>query len=116
MSKHAYTKGVVLIRCDGCKNIHLIADHLGWYDSMNPPGTIEEILAKKGETVKRLTLDGGKIVDGEGQQAGEVDEGLLEFLPTMMQKGKTTPPGVAVEEETAIQKETVVVVDAQSKS
>ena len=32
MSKKSYTQGVVLVRCDGCKSHHLIADHLGWFD------------------------------------------------------------------------------------
>ncbi|KAI9002261.1 DNL zinc finger-domain-containing protein, partial [Gaertneriomyces semiglobifer] len=53
MSKKAYTKGVVLIRCDGCKNLHLIADNLGWYDSQKPPGTIEQIMESKGQKVHR---------------------------------------------------------------
>ncbi|RKO96333.1 hypothetical protein CXG81DRAFT_4104, partial [Caulochytrium protostelioides] len=58
MSKHAYEKGVVIIQCDGCKNRHLIADHLGWFQEPDPrpghegemraPGTIEEILQRRG--------------------------------------------------------------------
>ncbi|KAI8918625.1 DNL zinc finger-domain-containing protein, partial [Powellomyces hirtus] len=50
MSKHAYTKGVVIIKCDGCAKQHLIADHLGWFDSQAPPGTIEDIMAKLGRS------------------------------------------------------------------
>jgi mitochondrial protein import protein ZIM17 len=30
-SRHSYEKGIVLIRCPGCKKPHLIADHLGWF-------------------------------------------------------------------------------------
>ncbi|KAI8817645.1 DNL zinc finger-domain-containing protein, partial [Fimicolochytrium jonesii] len=53
MSKKAYTEGVVIIRCDGCDKLHLMADHLGWFDSQNPPGTIEDILARKGQSVTK---------------------------------------------------------------
>lgn len=54
MSKLAYTRGVVLIECPGCRNRHLIADHLGWFDRTREEGrTIEEILSKRGEQVHR---------------------------------------------------------------
>lgn len=53
ISKHAYSKGVVLVRCPSCEKLHLIADHLGWFDDESV--TVESILAAKGESVRVLT-------------------------------------------------------------
>ncbi|GJJ78862.1 mitochondrial protein import protein ZIM17 [Entomortierella parvispora] len=55
MSKHAYQHGVVIMRCDGCKNKHLIADHLGWFK--NGGVTVEDLVKENGETVQKLTRD-----------------------------------------------------------
>ena len=54
MSKIAYEKGVVIINCKSCKVKHLISDHLGWFDSQNTAGTIEEIMERKGLKVDKL--------------------------------------------------------------
>ncbi|KAL3668316.1 hypothetical protein V7S43_006408 [Phytophthora oleae] len=53
ISKHAYYKGVVLVRCPGCENLHLIADRLGWFED---DGTdVESLLKDKGEKVRFVT-------------------------------------------------------------
>ncbi|XP_011506470.1 PREDICTED: mitochondrial protein import protein ZIM17-like [Ceratosolen solmsi marchali] len=56
ISKLAYEKGVVIVRCDKCKNNHLIADNLGWFDN-NACRNIETILRKKGEEVRKIQDD-----------------------------------------------------------
>lgn len=52
ITKKSYYEGVVIIRCDTCKNLHLIADHLGWYDSINIFGTIEDYFKRQEEAKK----------------------------------------------------------------
>jgi len=87
MSKQAYERGVVIIKCDGCQAKHLMADHLGWFDTVGGKmGTIEDIVARmdggvdsRGRGVVRLKLAdvAGKAVDTD-TAAGE---GLMEWLP-----------------------------------
>lgn len=64
ISKQGYHNGTVLITCPGCKNRHVISDHLKIFFDLST--TIEDILRQKGETLKR-----GRI-----NAAGDV-----EFLP-----------------------------------
>jgi len=54
LCRESYEKGVVIARCGGCNNLHLIADHRGWFGET---GTVEDFLAAHGEEVKRGSID-----------------------------------------------------------
>ncbi|ETW79151.1 hypothetical protein HETIRDRAFT_244395, partial [Heterobasidion irregulare TC 32-1] len=65
-TKRSYEKGIVLIECPGCKNRHLIADHLGWFKESTEEGklrTVEDLLRARGEKVRRGHLGPGGVVE-----------------------------------------------------
>jgi protein import protein ZIM17 len=55
ISKQAYEKGVVIVRCGKCQSKHLIADNMGVFE--DPGWNIQDFLAEKGEASKYLTDD-----------------------------------------------------------
>lgn len=57
-TEQAYRNGVVLVRCPGCENLHLIADRLGYFEDKGNGGwDIEKAMAKMGENVTAVTND-----------------------------------------------------------
>eukprot|EP00249_Psilotum_nudum_P005965 c19361_g1_i1 orf=90-743(+) len=50
MSRDSYEKGIVIVRCGGCENLHLIADRFGWFGT---PGSVEDFLAKQGVEIRK---------------------------------------------------------------
>lgn len=54
ISKQGYHKGTILITCPGCKNRHLISDHLKIFSDQSL--TLEDILREKGQLLKKGTL------------------------------------------------------------
>ena len=55
-TENAYLTGVVMVRCPGCQNLHLIADRLGWFDDTD--GTTFDLTTLEkmtGQKVQRLS-------------------------------------------------------------
>ena len=51
-SKLSYEKGIVIIRCRKCKNLHLIADNLEWFGKKT---NIETIMKGKKIELKKIS-------------------------------------------------------------
>lgn len=54
VSRESYEKGVVVARCGGCDNLHLLADHLGMFGDKF---SVEDFLTARGEEVKNGATD-----------------------------------------------------------
>ena len=73
-TKLAYTKGIVIVQCNGCLKHHLIADNMGWFD--DGAVNIEEIMRAKGEEVQRSEVHIEELVAQSG--SNETTGPLLE--------------------------------------
>lgn len=52
-TERSYLHGVVIVRCPGCQNLHLIADRLGYFDDGG--WDLEKIAQLRGESVRTIT-------------------------------------------------------------
>jgi len=76
-SKIAYTQGVVIVRCPGCRTLHLVADHLGYFDDNSR--TIETILGERNEKVLRREFTDGdvELLEKFRKDGSDADKGGL---------------------------------------
>lgn len=76
-TEQAYHHGVVLARCPGCQNLHLIADRLGYFDER--PMDLETIAAQTGQTVRTIQDQGVTEIDLEALIGKERMEKLVQM-------------------------------------
>jgi hypothetical protein len=75
VSRAAYERGSVLLRGPGCRGLHVLADHLGYFDDAAVDAAA--LLERRGEVVRRGALPGpgtgggGGVVGGGGSSADE---------------------------------------------
>ncbi|XP_013417310.1 DNL-type zinc finger protein [Lingula anatina] len=87
-SKLAYEKGIVIIRCPGCESLHLIADNLGWFKHFEHRN-VEEMLAARGEEVKKMLADENINLSVEDIAGKENLEKIQELLHLEQQSEKS---------------------------
>lgn len=75
VTKQAYHQGTTLITCPGCKNRHLISDHLGIFGDKGV--TLEDIMREKGQLLKkgRLGEDGDVEFYSDQEETHEASSG-----------------------------------------
>lgn len=92
-SKKSYDHGVVIVRCPGCDNLHLVADRLGWFDDES--WDVQKALSKMGDNVVAVNDDNvmqltPKDIIGtdEPKEGGEIEAPTADSIRVMTDKGK----------------------------
>ena len=81
-SRQAYENGVVIVRCPGCQVQHLVADRYGWFGE---PGSVEDFLGSRGETVVTGRAGAPRIESEDGTL--EIDRAQLEAWTARQARG-----------------------------
>jgi len=84
VSRAAYERGSVLLRCPGCKGLHVLSDHLGYFDDAAVDAA--KLLEARGEVVRRGALPGGG--------KGAADEHVVELTADDMRVMRAASKGV----------------------
>lgn len=87
-SKQSYHSGTVIIRCEGCRNLHLIADHLKIISETKVE--LEDILQGKAPMRRGLYIeDRGSVVElGEPEAESEIEEYVAPETSTSKEEDK----------------------------
>lgn len=96
ISRQAYTEGVVLVKCDGCKKLHLFADHLGWFKDTS--STIEDIMREKGLTVTRSSVQLTPEQLAQLGQTAEARERTAKEIDAKLRRDNQTEEAATTEE------------------
>ncbi|KAF1979793.1 zf-DNL-domain-containing protein [Bimuria novae-zelandiae CBS 107.79] len=88
VSQQGYHHGTVLISCPGCKNRHLISDHMKIFS--DKAVTLEDIMREKGDLVKRGAL--GAEGDVEFWDDGSSSPRSAHFHPNSNTKSDPDAP------------------------
>ncbi|EGB12575.1 hypothetical protein AURANDRAFT_17910, partial [Aureococcus anophagefferens] len=54
-SERSYRHGVVIVKCPGCQNHHLIADNLGFFE--DDRWDVEKLAAERGDEINKVDDD-----------------------------------------------------------
>jgi mitochondrial protein import protein ZIM17 len=87
-TERSYLHGVVIVRCPGCQNLHLIADRLGYFDDGDGSDwDLEKIAKLRGESIRTIT-------DGDVFEALDLEDlvGRDKMLELQNQHQSKPPP------------------------
>jgi protein import protein ZIM17 len=84
ITKQAYHFGTTLITCPGCKNRHLISDHLKIFSDKSI--TLEDILREKGQFLKKGRLGEDGDIEFYDETSNEIGQKLAQEKGMQAQK------------------------------